>query len=156
MKTKMIATLAIASLIAMAVFVGTAAADGPANIDASKSGGQNLFTTIFSTTDNVYAYGYLGPESDHNTALCPGSAGCGGRVYIVNHSDTWTNGTLLEDVSGRYEIVTWGAAGFFNGKLAWPKDLTAGEYDLILDLNCTGRLLYHYLGSTTGKDRLSN
>ncbi|NQE46861.1 hypothetical protein C5S31_12655 [ANME-1 cluster archaeon GoMg2] len=137
MKTKMIGTLAIAGLIAMAVFVGTAAADGGANIFASNSGSYNQYTTNFLTTENVFAWGYLGPESAPNTTLC-GSAGCGGRIYVVNHSDTWTNGTLLDDRSGGYEIVTWGAAGYFNGKLAWPKDLTPGEYDLILDLNCTG------------------
>ena len=58
----------------------------------------------FSTTNNVYAWGFLGHESQPNTTLC-GPAGCGGRVYVVNHSDTWTNGTLLNDTSGGYEIV---------------------------------------------------
>ncbi len=49
MKTKMIGTLAIAGLIAMAVFVGPAAADGPANIAASKTTSHN-WETNFSTT----------------------------------------------------------------------------------------------------------
>ncbi|KAF5431780.1 hypothetical protein C5S36_09905 [Candidatus Methanophagaceae archaeon] len=57
MKTKMIGTLAIAGLIAMAVFVVTAAADVPANISASKSYRYNYYDTDFSTTDNVYARG---------------------------------------------------------------------------------------------------
>ena len=50
MKTKMIGTLAIAGLIAMAVFVGPAAADGPANIAASKTTSHN-WETNFSTTN---------------------------------------------------------------------------------------------------------
>jgi hypothetical protein len=129
MKRKTIATLVIAGLIAMAVFVGTAAADGNAQIFASKTTSSN-YDTIFSTTNNVYAGGFLGDES--------GPGHDGGRVYIVNHSATWTNGTLLDDRSGGYEIVNWGSNGLFYGKLAWPANLTPGEYDLILDLNCTG------------------
>ncbi len=128
MKRKTIATFVIAGLIAMAVLVGPAAADGTAQIFASKSTSKN-YDTIFDTINNVYAWGNLGDES---------LAGHGGRVYIVNYSATWTNGTVLNDVSGGYEIVPWLGSKFFQGILAWPKNLTPGRYDLILDLNCTG------------------
>ena len=47
----------------MVVFVGTAAADGGAYIDASTSGSVRLYKTNFLTTDNVFARGYIGPES---------------------------------------------------------------------------------------------
>lgn len=124
----MIGTLAIACLIAMAVFVGTAAADGNAYIIASKSGSHN-YISEFSTTNNVYAWGFLGYESQ--------AGHDGGRVYIVNYSATWTNGDPLNDVSGGYEIAHWGYVGHFDGILAWPKNLTPGKYNLILDLNCT-------------------
>jgi len=128
MKTKMIGTLAIAGLIAMAVFVGPAAADGNAWIWAQKSM-YGSPTDEFDTANNVYGRGFLGDESWLGSY--------GGRVYVVNHSDTWTNGTLLDDVSGKYETVHWVEGGHFR-TLAWPKDLTPGEYDLILDLNVTG------------------
>lgn len=124
----MIGTLAIAGLIAMAVFVGTAAADVPANIAASKSYRYNYYDTDFSTTDNVYAYGSLGDESQPDQ---------GGRIYIVNYSATWTTGDPLDDVSGGYEIAP-GGSGLFQGILAWPTPLEPGKYQLILDLNCTG------------------
>ena len=113
----------------MAVFVGTAAADGNAFIFADKYIWSNNYICHFDTTDNVYARGYLGGESQ--------SGPYGGRVYVVKHQDTWTNGDTLNDVSGGYEIVPWGYNGFFR-TLAWPKNLTAGEYGLILDLDCTG------------------
>ena len=127
----------------MAVFVGTAAADGKASIVSSHTDYKiHDYNSIFDTTDNVYACGFLGHESGPNAGLC-GQAGCGGRIYIVNHRDTWPNGTLLEDVSGGYETVTWfggyddGCFGY-DDILAWPADLTPGRYQLILDLNCTG------------------
>ena len=99
MKRKTIATFVIATLIAMTVFVGPAAADGNAWIWAQKSM-YGSPTDEFDTANNVYGRGFLGDESQPNTTLCPGPTGCGGRVYVVNYSDTWTNGTLLNDTSG--------------------------------------------------------
>ncbi len=90
-KTKIVGAFVIAGLIAMAVFVGTAAEDGNAKIVASKTTGQ-IWNTNFSTTNNVYAWGDLGRESQ--------AGHDGGRIYIVNYSATWTNGTILNDVWG--------------------------------------------------------
>jgi len=61
----------------------------------------------------------------------------------VAHKENWANGDDLIDVSGvsgvpETETVPWGYNGFFYGILAWPTELDAGEYDLILDLDCTG------------------
>ncbi len=119
--------------------MGPAAAEGNANIFASTSTSHN-YIIDFVTTDNVQGWGFIGDESDPTSPLC-GPTGCGGMVYVVNHRDTWTNGTLLNDISGGYEIVHWvggPSRGYFDDILTWPKKLTPGEYDLILDLNCTG------------------
>ena len=58
------------------------------------------------------------------------------------HKENWANGDPLTDVSGvsgvpEPETVSWGSNGHF-AELAWPTELDAGEYQLILDLNCTG------------------
>jgi len=47
MKRKTIATLVIAGLIAMAVFVGTAAADGDANIFSSYDTQKKIYSGFF-------------------------------------------------------------------------------------------------------------
>jgi len=78
-----------------------------------------------------YSYTYGSPP-------CPW--GCGGRVYVVNHQETWVNGTPLMDLSSDdYETVAWGNFFF---EMAWPKNLTPGTYDLILDLDVSG---YYYV-----------
>jgi len=130
MKRKTIAIFVIAGLIAMVVLVGTAAADGNANIFASRTAPTLLPSIDIILSRLILFWGYLGDESEWYGEE-------GGRVYVVAHQDTWTNGTPLVDVSGGNETLPWVASGHFF-ILAWPTPLTAGEYDLILDLNCTG------------------
>jgi hypothetical protein len=54
MKRKTIATFVIAGLIAMAVFVGTAAADGGADIYGSRFYGVFEQRHNFTTTNNLF------------------------------------------------------------------------------------------------------
>lgn len=123
MKKKTIGTLMIAALIVMAMLVGTALANGNAWIHAHKEFmGAN--ETEFITTDDVYARGYF----DNSF---PGQ---GGRIYVVDHRPTWTDGDLLVDVSGGYETVGYGP-GSFEFVLTWANSLALGHYDLILDLD---------------------
>ncbi len=142
METKMIGTLAIAGLIAMAVFAGTAAANGGADLYGSRYLWDTEHRHNFETTDNLYAHGDFGDYSyTYNDPPCPAPVGCGGRIYVVEHQDTWTNGDPLNDNSSTgYETVAWGNS-FFD--MAWPKNLTPGTYDLILDLNVTGTENYY-------------
>lgn len=116
----------IAALIVMAVFVGTALANGEARISAHKQEiGDN--ETNFFTNEDVYARGYLGDYSSPDQ---------GGRIFVVDHKVVWTNGDSLNDVSNDgIQAVSWDADGNFNYILTWPELLTAGRYDLILDLN---------------------
>jgi uncharacterized repeat protein (TIGR01451 family)/fimbrial isopeptide formation D2 family protein len=92
----------------------------------------------FKTTDYLYAGGCFGYRSDKSKPSCPD--GCGGRIYVVNHQETWTNGDLLEDVSGGFETLSWNGSCFYT--LAWSA-LETGTYDLILDLNVSGTENYY-------------
>ncbi|KAF5436878.1 protein of unknown function DUF11 [Candidatus Methanophagaceae archaeon] len=137
MKTKIVGTFVIAGLIAMAVFVGTAAADSGAEIYGSRFDKFVEYQHNFKTTDNLYGWGDFGDYSyTYEDPPCPAPDGCGGRVYVVDHQETWTNGDPLIDVSSDgYETLPWSNSFF---EMAWPKNLTPGTYDLILDLNVSG------------------
>ncbi|MEA1894653.1 MAG: hypothetical protein U9N36_05530, partial [Euryarchaeota archaeon] len=118
--------------MAIAVHVGTATAHegGAAWINASKSNFENTSADVFDINDTVYAFGHLGWYSKHGDN--------GGRIYVVNHSDSWTNGTSLKAVGGSPYYVSYEESGYFCGELAWSQPLTPGRYDLVLDLNVTG------------------
>ena len=136
MKRKTIGAFVIAGLIAMVVLVGTAAANGGAEINGSRFFGDFEKRHNFTTADNLYGHGDFGDYSyTFNESPCP--VGCGGRVYVVEHRETWVNGTELTDVSGGNETVAWDNTIF---EMAWPTPLTPGTYDLIIDLNVSGYL----------------
>ena len=63
-KTKIVGAFVIAGLIAMAVFVGTAAANGEAEIYGSRSFGIYEYQQDFKTTDDLYGFGDFGGYSD--------------------------------------------------------------------------------------------
>ncbi|MEA3487917.1 MAG: PEF-CTERM sorting domain-containing protein [Euryarchaeota archaeon] len=140
MKTKFVCIMAIASLIVMAVFVGTAAADNGADIYGSRSYPDMEERHNFETTDNLYAWGDFGDYSiTYGELPCP--TGCGGRIYVVEHKETWADGDTLTDVSSDgFETVAWSNMFF---EMAWPTPLDAGTYDLILDLNVSGTGNYY-------------
>jgi len=135
MKKKTIETFVIASLIIMSIFVGTAAADNGADLYTSRHYGLYEMQHYFTTTDDLYAWGDFGDYSyTFGNPPCPD--GCGGRIYVVEHRDTWVNGTELVDVSSDgFETVTWDN-DFYH--MAWPTPLTPGTYDVILDVNASG------------------
>ena len=116
--------------ILMALLAGTAAADGPAWINGSKVSGSYDPEHNFTTADYVYAFGYLGNYSESTQA--------GGSVYVVEHNDTWSNGTLLEDVTGDSETVGWREDNGNFSLLIWVPELMSGKYDIVLDLDVTG------------------
>ena len=95
----------------------------------------------FTINDNLYGHGDFGDYS-YDTDPCP--EGCGGLIYVVDHRDTWTNGTNLIDISGGFETVGYRVPILEENNsfyiMAWPKPLTPGTYDLILDLNVSGHL----------------
>jgi hypothetical protein len=63
------------------------------------------------------------------------------KKYICLHRTDWTSGTALVDVSGPGDISQWEAdtprSGCTNeGRvLVWPATLTAGDYDVVIDVN---------------------
>lgn len=60
------------------------------------------------------------------------------RLYIMADQTTWTNGTLLADVSGDgYEELTLSANGTQVVEL-WSPPLTNGDYDIVVDKNSNG------------------
>lgn len=140
MKRKTIVTLMVAALIVMAVLAGTALANGDARISAYKQEmGDN--ETDFITTEDVYARGYLGDYSSPDK---------GGRIYVVDHQDDWTDGDPLIDVSSNgIQTVSWDVDGNFNFILTWPVPLTPGDYDLILDLDIGARGAWTDSGNIT-------
>jgi len=145
--------MAIASLIVMAVFVGTAAANGVARISGSNTSGDEQYRHNFTTSDDLYGFGVFGFYSYTNrNQQCP--AGCGGRVYVVEHRDTWVNGTNLTDVSSDgFETVGWNDTGWggYYFQLAWQTPLEPGTYDLILDLNVSGTENYYVWTNITNE-----
>jgi hypothetical protein len=127
----------IAGLIVMAVFAGTAAADGPADIFGSHYWESEYNQHDFKTTDDLYGLGDFG---DYSVTYDPPRQ-YGGRIYVVEHQEMWSNGDPLNDVSSDgYETVAWDNS-FFD--LVWPTPLTPGTYDLILDLNVSGTENYY-------------
>ncbi len=138
--------MAIAGLIVMAVFAGTAAANGVATIYGSRFFGDFEQRHDFTTTNNLYGWGYFGFYSDPGD-YCP--TGCGGRIYVVEHQETWANGdTLIDNSSTGYETLSW-TSGYF--EMAWPTPLAPGTYDLILDLNVTGTENYYVWTNITNE-----
>jgi len=127
----------IAGLMVMAAFAGTAAADGGADIFGSRYNWDYVYNQHdFKTTDDLYGLGDFG---DYSVTYDPPRQ-YGGRIYVVEHKEIWSNGDPLHDVSGGNETVAWGNS-FFD--LAWPTPLEPGTYDLILDLNVTGTENYY-------------
>ncbi len=130
MKTKMIGILAIAGLIAMAVFAGTAAANGVPWIKAHNW--DHVYVHEFVTTEDVLADCFFGFRETEGTPA---------RIYVVEYKDTWNVGDELVDVSGGFETVSCNAYGTIY-KLVWPKPLDAGKYQLVLDMDKYGSGVY--------------
>jgi len=60
------------------------------------------------------------------------------RVYIVNDNNSWTNGTVLNDVrSGGYIEKSTNSTGYFNSEPIWTTP-AVGKYDIVVDVNKDG------------------
>lgn len=138
MNRKTIGTLLIAGLIAVALFVGTAAANGVPHIYASDEFGCYKYQYTFDTTDHVYAYGHFG---------CWDYPSDSARVYVVQYKDSGIEGDVLEDVSDDgYETVVCGSWGnFFTEDPVWNAPLKPRDYQLVLDLGYDDFGVWSYL-----------
>jgi hypothetical protein len=56
-------------------------------------------------------------------------------IYIVNDNNTWTNGTILTDVSGGKKTNTTNATGYLELTRIWSPTLTVGKYDIVVDVD---------------------
>ena len=88
------------------------------------------YIDIFQTTDNVYAY--LNPRIQQFTHKWV-------HKYVVAHQDVWTDGDPLNDVTQVPELDTpqYGCTNEAR-VLIWPATLTAGKYDIVMDVDRNG------------------
>ncbi|RLG30734.1 hypothetical protein DRO03_03445, partial [Methanosarcinales archaeon] len=131
----------IAGLIAMVVLVGTAvASDKPATISANNKETMEKLHN-FKICDNLWAHCGFGVYS-YTSGNPPCPVGCGGRIYVVNHQETWANGDILKDVRGdnEYDPICWPEPSGQSCEQVWQSPLKPGIYDLILDLNVSNDL----------------
>ncbi|HNY01773.1 MAG TPA: T9SS type A sorting domain-containing protein [Bacteroidales bacterium] len=101
--------------------------------------------TTFSSNENVYVH----------VSRCPTNENV--RIYIVEHKDTWTNGETLNDVSGGYETLAVGNSGENAKFLVWngTNRSNAGDFDIIVDVNCDGKYDFDFDGRIDGKCSIS-
>jgi len=89
------------------------------------------YIDIFETTDNVYAY--LNPRTQQFTHKWV-------HKYVVAHQDVWTTGDVLNDVTIAPELDTPQYGCTNEGRvLIWGATLTAGLYDIVIDVNRNGQ-----------------
>ncbi|MFH1842346.1 MAG: hypothetical protein ABIF77_04005 [bacterium] len=104
--------------------------------DASRN-----YKDIFEIDEHVYAA--LNPQTQQFTHKWV-------HKYVVVHQDIWNNGDALVDVSGDSELDTPQYGCTNEGRvLIWPRNLTPGKYDIVIDVNRDG--IY-----TKGTDFLDN
>jgi len=61
------------------------------------------------------------------------------RIYIMQDSTSWNNQTNLTDASGGFKGITTNDTGYINTtSIIWPPTTTAGNYDVIIDVNSNG------------------
>jgi len=114
-------TLLLFSMFFFLLFVSSAKAEINEIWTANSSGFSNR---SFTTADTVYAAGNITSASTQ-ISLC-----------IVTDSNSWTNGTRINDTTGGCKLVTTNGTGYFFQTL-WIKP-TVGSYDLIADVNNDG------------------
>ncbi|MBU0528158.1 hypothetical protein KKF86_00140 [bacterium] len=88
------------------------------------------YVDIFQTTDNVYAY--LNPRIQQFTHKWV-------HKYVVIHQAVWNDGDPLDDVTQVPELDTPQYGCTNEGRvLIWPATLTAGKYDVVIDVDRNG------------------
>lgn len=100
-----------------------------ANVFTSDSNG--TLKTIFYPNDTVY----LAPTATNITTNSTNVS-----VYIVADSNSWSNQTVLHDVTSTgFKNFTTNATGFLNTTNAiWLPILNVGNYDVVIDVNGNG------------------
>ena len=59
-------------------------------------------------------------------------------IYIVNDIIVWTDGVILNDVSGGRKTNTTNSSGYLEVMKIWSPSLTVGNYDIVVDVNKDG------------------
>lgn len=97
-----------------------------ANIISSNSTGSAK--NSFLTNETVYAFNVGNLTADSKQI----------RIYIVNDNTTWSNGTILNDVSTGFKTPTTNSSGHLASPLQLWTTPKVGKYDLVADLNSNG------------------
>lgn len=91
----------------------------------STGGEQNTFfsnETIYVTSGNI-------SNSTTNSLTV--------RIYVVNNSNSWSNNTVLNDITGDYVVVSTNSSGYITPTLIWDTPNTR-TYDIVVDVNLDG------------------
>lgn len=115
--------LLITGLLSLTVFISISHAQPIVSCNATGDE-----TNTFYTNKTVYV------ESSTNITTSATPVG----IYIVNDSNSWANGTVLNDVSGGNETNTTNSSGYLELTRIWSPILTIGEYDIVVDVNRDG------------------
>ncbi len=109
----------------------SSSADTDFNAELACDSNSNYKNT-FTTSDNVYVF--VNPETRMQVGLHRWV-----YKYVVAHKDTWSDGDTLTDISNQWEADTpqYGCTNEYR-VLVWPATLTAGEYDVIIDVDRDG------------------
>jgi len=109
----------------------SSSADSHFNAELACDSSSNYKNT-FSTSDSVYVF--VNPETRMQVGLHRWV-----YKYVVAHKDTWSDGDTLTDISNQWEADTpqYGCTNEYR-VLVWPATLTAGEYDVIIDVDRDG------------------
>lgn len=84
---------------------------------------------IFDLNEKVYCYAGNLPV---NTEV---------KIYVVDNKDDWKAGNSLTDVSGGEEnLTTNSSGGIWPPENIWSSQLTAGKYDIVVDIDQDGLL----------------
>lgn len=84
---------------------------------------------IFDMNENVYCYAGNLPA---NTEV---------KIYVVDNKDDWKVGDSLIDVSnGEKTVTTNSSGGVWPPENIWSSPLTAGKYDIVVDIDNIGFL----------------
>lgn len=61
-------------------------------------------------------------------------------IYVVNDKDPWSDGDAIPPrIAGTATTVSSDASGKILPTIVWPRDLTPGKYDIIIDVNGNGK-----------------
>jgi hypothetical protein len=115
-------SLVIFSMILFLLFASSVRADAINEIWTANINGTSKRS--FTTSEIVYAAGNIS-SVNYQILLC-----------AVNDTNTWVNGSRINDTTGSCKAATTNSTGYFL-QLVWS-DPKAGSYDLVADVNQDG------------------